>query len=54
MKTEAVLNSFLTGRPHRFDASKRGLRLEGVVIAVEEENGLAKNIIRIQEVMKAN
>jgi hypothetical protein len=48
MRKEAVLDSFITGRPHRFTVAKRGLRLEGAVIDLEESTGRAKKIQRIQ------
>ena len=52
VKKEAVLERFLSGRPVRFEAAKRGLRLEGVVVSLEAETGLAKNILRIQHVLE--
>jgi len=52
VKREAVLERFLSGRPVRFEAAKRGLRLEGVVVSLEAETGLAKNILRIQQVLE--
>ena len=51
MKKEPVLEGFLTGLPQRFEPAKKGLKLEGAVISVEESTGVAKKIYRIQEVM---
>ncbi|MEW6263422.1 MAG: TIGR00282 family metallophosphoesterase [Thermodesulfobacteriota bacterium] len=48
MKTEAVLERFLTGRPARFEVAARGLRLEGVVIGLDPTDGQAINIERFQ------
>jgi len=52
VKKEAVLERFLSGRPVRFEAAKRGLRLEGVVVSLEAERGSATNILRIQQVLE--
>lgn len=54
MKTESVLERFLTGRPTRFEVSKKGLKLEGALIFLEAESGLAGNIQRIQADIKKN
>ena len=51
MKKEGILSGFLTSLPIRFEAAKRGLRLEGAIIFLDPETGRAKNIERIQEVM---
>ena len=50
MKHEAVLSTFLSGRPHRFEVAKKGLKLEGALITFEASSGRAINIERIQEV----
>lgn len=50
MKVDRVIERFLTGRPTRFEAAKRGLRLEGVEIWLEAGTGLSKKIERIQVV----
>ncbi|MBU2548127.1 MAG: TIGR00282 family metallophosphoesterase [Proteobacteria bacterium] len=50
MKREGVLGAFLTGRPHRFEPAKRGLRLEGVLVELGGAGTRALNIQRIQEV----
>jgi len=52
VKKEAVLERFLSGRPVRFEAAKRGLRLEGAVISLAADTGLATNILRIQQILE--
>lgn len=52
MKHEAVLSKFLTARPNRFEAAKKGLRLEGAIISLDPAKGLSVKIERIQAVME--
>jgi hypothetical protein len=52
MKWEGVLERFISGRPVRFEVAKKGLRLEGVVVEVDEASGASLNIVRIQVVTK--
>jgi metallophosphoesterase (TIGR00282 family) len=54
MKKDAVVERFLTGRPARFEAARRGLRLEGAVVRLEPGYGAAIHIERIQEVFGDN
>ncbi|MBW1709384.1 MAG: TIGR00282 family metallophosphoesterase [Deltaproteobacteria bacterium] len=49
MRQEAIIERFLTARPVRFQAAKKGLRLEGAVISFKPETGCAENITRIRE-----
>lgn len=51
LKKEGILERFLTGRPVRFEVARGGLCLEGAVIFLEADSGLASDILRIQEVM---
>ena len=51
MKIGPVLDRFLTGRPTRFEAARKGLRLEGAVVELESDSGRAVKILRIQEVL---
>ena len=53
MKKETILERFLTGRPVRFEAARKGLRLEGVVIGLAEDLGRAVEIVRIQRSLPA-
>jgi hypothetical protein len=48
MRKETVLERFLTGRPVRFEAARKGLKLEGVLIGLSEDLGRAMEIVRIQ------
>ena len=51
MKPEGVMANFITRMPSRFEAAKKGLRLEGVVVEIDPVSGLALKIERIQQVM---
>ena len=52
MKKEGVIYRFLTGCPSRFEAARRGLRLEGAMAGFDPCDGRAKIIERFQEVLK--
>jgi len=49
MKKEPIIERFLTGRPVRFEAANKDLRLEGVVVSLMPDSGRAEDIVRIQE-----
>lgn len=51
MRKEPVLERFLSGRPTRFEAASKGLRLEGALVTLNPETGRSENIMRIQEVL---
>jgi len=46
---ESVLHKFLTGMPSQFKVATGDVRLEGVLITVDEKTGKATAIKRIQE-----
>ena len=45
-KEEAILK-FVTQRPSKFEVAKKDIRINGVVIEVDEKTGLARNIERL-------
>ncbi|MDX9745195.1 MAG: TIGR00282 family metallophosphoesterase [Syntrophales bacterium] len=47
IKTPAVLDRFLSQIPNRFDVAKRDIRMQGVVLDVDEETGKSRSIMRI-------
>jgi metallophosphoesterase (TIGR00282 family) len=49
MKVEHVLNRFLTQIPNRFEVANHDIRLQGVVIDIDEHTGKSKDIYRISE-----
>lgn len=49
MKAELVLERFLTQRHVAFEVARNGVRLEGVVIDIDEETGRARSIERVRE-----
>jgi len=51
MRKESILERFLTGRPVRFEAARKGLRLEGVLIRVADDLKGAAEIVRIQRAL---
>ncbi|MDD5711694.1 MAG: TIGR00282 family metallophosphoesterase [Smithellaceae bacterium] len=46
-KKEIVLNRFLYQMPNKFDVAKGDIRLQGVIIDVDEEGGKARDIKRL-------
>ncbi len=46
---DIIIKRFLTSRPIRFGVAKDDIRLCGVVIEVDEKNGQAKKITRLQK-----
>lgn len=49
VKKELVLERFLTARPISFDPAKREVWLQGAIVDVDDETGLARSIVRVQE-----
>jgi len=52
VRKELALERFLKKIPQRFEPSKEGLGLEGVVIEIDELNGRAKSISRIRRYLQ--
>ena len=48
MKAECVLPRFLTGMPSRFEVSEENVRVEGVLLEIDDESGRACAIERIR------
>jgi metallophosphoesterase (TIGR00282 family) len=48
---DAVMGTFLTGLPARFEAAKGDAVLEGCIIDIEPQTGRAKGIRRVREAM---
>ena len=48
---EAVMSTFLTGLPAKFDAAKGDAVMEGAIIDVDPQTGTAKSIKRVREAM---
>ncbi|MBU0678223.1 MAG: TIGR00282 family metallophosphoesterase [Verrucomicrobia bacterium] len=46
---EAVLHKFVTGMPTRFDVASGDVRLEGIILEIDENTGKATSITRIRE-----
>jgi len=47
MDTQRVIKKFLTQRPHKFEVAKGDLRLNGILVEVDESTGQAQSIQRI-------
>ncbi|NLA91337.1 MAG: TIGR00282 family metallophosphoesterase [Synergistaceae bacterium] len=47
MKLECVIPKFLTGMPAKFEVSGEGPALNGIVVTLDRERGLAEEIVRI-------
>lgn len=47
-QVEPVLKRFVTGMPAKFDVASEDVRLEGMVLDIDETNGRARRIERIQ------
>jgi metallophosphoesterase (TIGR00282 family) len=52
MKTDLVLERFLTQRPVSFEVARRDVRLEGAVVEIDESTGKARRIERVRERLK--
>ncbi len=50
-KKEAILHSFLTGLPVRFEVASEEVFLEGVLIDVDEKSGRARSIKTVREAL---
>lgn len=48
-EVEPVIQKFITGMPQKFDVSKKGPALEGVIVTVDLATGKASHIERIRE-----
>ena len=48
---EPILQRFLTHRPQRFGVASRQVRLNGVIIDINNDTGKAENIIRVSEMI---
>jgi metallophosphoesterase (TIGR00282 family) len=49
VKKELVLQRFLTQRPVPFEPARREVYLQGVIVEIDDETGLARSITRVQE-----
>ncbi|SMG21038.1 TIGR00282 family metallophosphoesterase [Dethiosulfovibrio salsuginis] len=47
MKLESVLPKFLTGLPSKFEVAEEDVRLNGVVVHIDDESGIALDIKRV-------
>jgi len=48
LKTEVAIQRFLTQIPHRLEAAKRDLRMNAVIVDVDEETGKATSVQRVE------
>jgi hypothetical protein len=48
-KTDQILERFLTQMPTRFEVAEGDIRLQGVIVTVDDKTGTASNIERVQE-----
>lgn len=44
MRTQEVLTGFLSGRPQRFEPAKKGSQLNGALLTINSQSGLAEKI----------
>ncbi len=49
VQKESVMDRFLSGIPNRFDVAKRDIRLQGVVLDIDEKTGKSRSIQRISK-----
>jgi metallophosphoesterase (TIGR00282 family) len=49
VKTETALSRYLTGMPSKFEICDTNIRLNAVVIDIDDETGRAVNIVRLDE-----
>ena len=52
-KTEQIISRFITQRPTRFEMAEEDLRLQGIIVDLDEKTGKATEIKRIEERLKA-
>ncbi len=50
---EPIIEKFITNMPVRFDLAKEGLRIQGVVLDIEEKEGKALSIERVDKEYKS-
>ena len=48
---EPVIKRFLTNQPQKFEVARRGVRLQGAVVEIDDASGRAKAIFRISEAL---
>jgi hypothetical protein len=46
---ESVLSKFRTGMPAKFNVATEGVVLQGAILEVRTETGMAVSIVRVQE-----
>ncbi len=51
-QSEAVIASFITGRPHKFEPEENNIMLNAVVIEINENSGQARSIERLRRFYK--
>lgn len=49
---EPIIKRFVTVLPQKFDVAKKGLRLQGVLIDIDEDTGRALAVSRVSEVLE--
>ncbi len=49
VRKELALERFLTARPNKFEVARGDVRLQGVVIDIDEESGRSRSITRVNE-----
>ena len=52
MEIEGAMERFLSGRPVRYEPAGANLRVQGVVVSMDDKTGTALSILRISEPMK--
>jgi 2',3'-cyclic-nucleotide 2'-phosphodiesterase len=52
IKKDIVIEKFLTQMPNKFDVAKNDVRLQGVILDVDAQNGRARSIERISLKLK--
>ena len=52
IKKETIIERFLTQMPNKFDLAKNDIRMQGVIMDIDAENGKAKSIERISVKLK--
>lgn len=51
VRTEIVLKKFLTGMPVRFDVAEEDVRLQGLLIEIDDSTGLARSVLRVDRAL---
>jgi calcineurin-like phosphoesterase len=52
IKKEVIIERFLTQMPNKFDLAKDDIRMQGVIVNIDESSGKAKSIERISVKLK--